>query len=353
MNDLEKDTFRRTALRTILSLIVATVMLNHPATAQVANADLNSGQQILTNIGALPPTFLTSQARGINTQGHVVGSLILREEANHAFLYRNGTMIDLGVLPSGTFSDAYAVNERDQVVGTALFSFPIPPGGRFFHAFIWDKGVMTDIGSLLYPGTNSHAYAINNRGQVVGDIGGHAFLYDKGVMTDLGTLGGPTSVALAINEAGAVVGSSTLADGSKHAFLYWQGAMTDLGTLGGANSVARSINNLGQIVGTSQLADGTSHGFLYQSGQMIDLTTLPNGQDISSAIWINDVGQILCDGFVYESGRVVSFSGPLPPDNLIFVFATQINNRGQIPGWIFPIKQAGVLDINELAEKQP
>ncbi|NUQ27045.1 MAG: HAF repeat-containing protein [Acidobacteriaceae bacterium] len=339
------------ALRAILSFIVATVMLNHPTTAQVTNVNPDSDQPVLTNIGALPPEFNASQARGINTQGHVVGSLILREEANHAFLYRNGEMMDLGVLPSGTFSDAYAVNERDQVVGTALFSFPIPPGGRFFHAFIWDKGVMTDIG-LLRPGGHSHAYAINNRGQVVGDAGDHAFLYYQGVMTDLGTLGGSTSKAVAINEAGAIVGNSTLADGSKHAFLYWQGVMTDLGTLGGANSIASSINNLGQIVGTSQLADGTSHGFLYQSGQMIDLTTLPNGQDISSAIWINDVGQILCDGFVYESGRVVSFSAPLPPDNLIFVFATQINNRGQIPGWILPIKQAGVLNINELAESQ-
>jgi len=356
MNNFEKkDTSRRTALRALLSLLVATVMLNHPATAQVANAHPGSDQPILTDIGALPPAFPKSQATAINNRGHVVGSLIDSEEGNHAFLYRNGTMINLGVLPTGTFSDAYGVNERDQVVGRALYVTPGLPNDRFFHAFLWQNGVMTDIG-MAQPELNTQARAINNRGQIVGVGGSHAFLYENGAFKDLGTLGGINSVANAINDWGAVVGNSELADGSTHGFLYWNGVMRDLGTLGGSMSDASGINNLGQIVGTSTLADGTSHGYLYMFGHMIDLTKLPGGSEITGAYDINDLGQILCPGLVYERGHAIHYSGPLPPNNVQFFFATQfsrhINNRGKIPGWILPASHAGVLDINELAESQ-
>ena len=58
-------------------------------------------------------------------------------------------------------------------------------------------------------------------------------------MVDLGTLGGSYSVALAVNDSGQVVGSSSPRRRRPHAFSWTQtGGMVDLGTLGGTYSYA-------------------------------------------------------------------------------------------------------------------
>ncbi|HTL86048.1 MAG TPA: hypothetical protein VL856_12750, partial [Acidimicrobiia bacterium] len=94
---------------------------------------------------------------------------------------------------------------------------------------------------------NSLANAVNARGQVVGfsytESGHiHAFVWDNGVMRDLGTLDQGTvsdslSNALAINDQGQIAGYSTVSTGFFHAFLFDKGVMKDLGTLGGDASV--------------------------------------------------------------------------------------------------------------------
>ena len=173
-------------------------------------------------------------------------------------------MIDLGTLPSGPFtarSQAFAINNRGQVVGNSRAA-----DGRG-HAVLWDHGAMFDLdalpgGSSSGPG-GSDALDINRRGEVVGlsarvgesgDV--NAALWQDGTMTALGTLpDGVSSVANAINNRGQIVGVRHIPSDGPPFFraMLWQGNdVIDLGMLrGDVQSQAFDINNRGDIVGSS------------------------------------------------------------------------------------------------------
>lgn len=221
----------------------------------------NGGVQDLGTLGGP-----ASHAYGINTIGTIVGDADLASGSTHAFVRTaaNGTLTDIGTL-GGDFSSASAINELGHVVGLAYVN------STDDHAFIWTAtGGMKDLG-ILPSTTDSEAYAVNLKDQVVGtseNVGSpaHGFLYSNGVMQDVGTLGGDTAPA-GINDLGQVVGASYLADGvTQDAFLYDSNGIHDLNKLIDATSGwqlqnANAINNEGDIVGAGFI-NGDQHAFL-------------------------------------------------------------------------------------------
>jgi probable HAF family extracellular repeat protein len=220
----------------------------------------------LTDLGTLGGTV--SNATAINNSGQIIGNSHTADGYTHAFLWQRGVMTDLGTL-GGTDSTAAAINERGEIVGSSN------TGTGEMHAFVWWRGRMTDLGTLgacqsYASGINGRGQVIGvcrgfaattaafttlGRQTILvppSQEAVHAFVWDRGVMTDLGTLGGKETVPYAINESGKIVGYSKTATGELHAFA-WQdqpgrvrgGLMTDLGP-----GLASAINNRGQIAGS-------------------------------------------------------------------------------------------------------
>jgi len=138
----------------------------------------------------------TSVALGINDLGQVCGGADMADGKRHAFLWDNGVMTDLGTVPPTSQSGAWGINNQGAVVG---WSSGTGNGG---FGFIWENGEMK---RLLETNTSIQGYAINDNRQVVGIYRAptstdHAFLWEDGVLTDLGTLGGSFSIAWDINE---------------------------------------------------------------------------------------------------------------------------------------------------------
>lgn len=295
------------------------------------------------------------------------------------------TVVDLGVLPGGTYSEASSLTEGSPPA-VAGYAQDASRGGR---AFLWEQATgMRDLGPAdpLFFGVDANRRVVGTSAstlgafqwtelgdrQAVGHLGGtggasanavhatggvvgsgstpggeqHAFRQVGSVVSDLGTLGGAGSEAYGVNAAGTVVGSSATAGGEGHAFVWTPTTgMSDIGTLGAccrnsAQSMATAVNDAGVVTGwTSSTAAQATHAFVWDaSGGLRDLGALParRGGSVASEAWdVNNSGDVVGA----SKNRAVLFQGGQVVD---------LNTRiGKVTRWVleraFGVNDAGYI----------
>lgn len=220
----------------------------------------------LDHVTQLPPYpgDPDSAATAINDRGQVVGisglcsNAVGGASAKHALLWENGVPIDLGNIGGGAWNTPVALNNQGQVVGFANTSgdenaAPAPT------AFIWTKQKGMKPLPYLAGDSNSIAFDINEKGQIVGQSAGatlRAFLYEDGRMLDLNALIQPdTSLYLTnaqgINNRGEIAGTALdTATGAVVAFL----AVPAYGGVSKADSSkARTASHIQKVVSTDSV----------------------------------------------------------------------------------------------------
>jgi len=258
-----------------------------------------------------------------------------------AFAWRDNKMTQLPGL-GGNNSIGGGVNNRGQIVGWAetaardatCAGTSSPPFVQFlqFEAVIWNMDEGHWHVRQLAPFTgdpDAAAVAINDAGQVVGisglcsiAIGGysaiHAVLWENGIPIDMGNLGGHGwNTPGAINQRGVAAGFANQANdlpGGALAFLpeafTWtkEGGMVDIGRLpGDAISEATDINDAGQVVGVSYAHTDFSgaRAFIYQNGVMTALNDLLSASDQAS-FFVSSTGGINDLGEIAATANLVS-----------------------------------------------
>lgn len=284
------------------------------------------------------------------------------------------TITDLGALgPRGSIG--LTLNNRGDAGG---YSKAIPPGQPYdyIHAFLWQNGTMVDLGQQIGDGRNqSQVSAINDAGVAalqtqqgvmlykdgtftplgftasVADInrsgwlvggyydgtGTHGYVWHDGVMQVLATLGGTNASLVAINDKGVAVGTSYLAGNTTTRGYVWDGGqVTTIPTFGGASGNATDINSHGVVVGSAQDASGAWIAYTYDKSGLQPIANWPAGATVFA---INDRGVILGDtgrnGFTWDNGTV-TYLETLPDvqaKGWARLFVIDMNDRGDVVGW--------------------
>jgi probable HAF family extracellular repeat protein len=302
----------------------------------------------------------------------------------HAFRWRNGSLMDLGALPGNVNSMSSWISSNGLVAGFSENGQidPVVPDFPEIHAILWRGGKVNDLGTLPQGGYESQANSVNNRGQVVGtatnlvpdansmiqanfilwnlDYGyqSRAFIWDeKKGMRDLGTLpNGTDAEATLINEGGQVVGHSYTSSGpgacasSGYALttgsFIWdeREGMKNIGGLGGTCTLAQDLNNQGQVVGESTLrGDKIVHPFIWERATGIKvLRTL--GGNFGNALAINEKGEAAGLAYLKNDSTFhatlwkhpgqVSDLGTVGDDPCSFAYA--VNDESQVVGLSSP-----------------
>ena len=380
-----------------LFIVLTAVCWGTPPASVLAQREVQAKAKQQYQVSSLPTLGGTSSAgNSINNQSWVAGySRLTDNQARHAALWRNGSLLDLGTLGGPNSSVTWNVkNTEGIIVGISQTADPEPLGEAWSSAafysgpftvgfinlgFVWENNQMRGLPN--FPGgNNGFATGANNLGEVVGWAENEIhdpqcvapqvlqFLPAKwtlgppDVIQDLPLFPGDSSgAATAINDNGQIVGISGICDQAvgrhtaKHAVLWENGTVTDIYPDAPAPwwNTPTAINQHGDVVGfagdPTDVDGNILHAFIWTKDNGVKVLKplrgrVPEHVD-SEAYGINEAGQVVgvsCAPNQADCRAVIWDHGVYPTDlndpNVkgsypgFLAIAKDINNKGEITG---------------------
>jgi probable HAF family extracellular repeat protein len=238
--------------------------------------------------------------------------------------------------PGATYTEAFAINDSGEVVGT------YGTAEQYQNGFTYSKGAYSTLNCVLENGTL--LADINNKGEIVGSEAGNdngdtlGFIWEGDGSCDPVT---PNSLGTGnvwgVNDSGEVVGWYTNTSGNYESFLFADNNYTIINCPNAVSTRAYGIANNGDIVGDFiATAGGPFQGMIYKSGKC---TTV----NYPGAVWtsvkgMNSKGEI--SGWYTDSSgafhgfvRIKGAYQPLNYPGAVTTLAFHLNDNGQVAGW--------------------
>jgi probable HAF family extracellular repeat protein len=255
----------------------------------------------LSRDGTITYQMITAPGKG-RTMGRCIsdtGQIAGMTGGLRAFVWKSGVLKLLPVPDGVTRTEAWAINDKDQVAGTVYSSSGTTPVGS---ALLW-SGDTVKVIAIPEGCDSAQPMFLNNKGAMVlrGSKAGSAaprwfYWSDAGMQEILLPEERTYPVIRGFNDRGEAIGDYRYG-GNTYAFVWQDGKLRYLSTLRqvpGAMEGALAINNLGQIVGHSTSRQCGVQAVLWQEGLAVPLASSRGERQIAGyAHYINDAGVIL------------------------------------------------------------
>jgi uncharacterized membrane protein len=208
------------------------------------------------------PGATATFAQGLNDRGDVVGAYMDDAGGVHGFILEDGSFSTLD-FPGAIFNSPVQINNRREVAG--LFQQGAPNFGVLGYVFSGGAFTVLDHNPSKF-GSFTEAFGINNREEVVGafldPFTTRAFKLENNIFTDFDVPGQGDTLPFGLNDRGDMVGIASDSDFIQHGFVLAGGDFRTVEFPDGESTTPEGINASGRIVGVYTDADGVFHSFL-------------------------------------------------------------------------------------------
>lgn len=276
---------RRFARPVLVTLVLASALLAPSALAQPC---VQGAYTITELVGLGGPV---TQAEDIAGDGDVAGWSLDGSWVSHAVVWRNGQVTNL----SSATSAASGISSNGRVAGWSS-------GRRGTSAALWEPPALLrsprgSVGSQASD-VNDAAVAVGWSTNSIGDTAATRWDGTRAVSLVSGPGAPSISLAIAINEAGTIVGRGDFASAPFRRALKWSGtAMTVLSGLGSGYESAAAISSNGLITGAGlSPVDSKFHAVVWNGSSVSDLGLF--GASPTAGYGINACGTVVGDAVV-------------------------------------------------------